>query len=80
MGLKNKLQTGGGSPYSNYTGIPPHPTMAGALYSSKLHYEYSLDGTPNIINKPSPSVLDLNGNKPSNSYDVTAPPEGLGNV
>lgn len=28
------------------------------LIASKLHYEYSLNGNPNIPNKPSPSQLD----------------------
>jgi hypothetical protein len=33
------------------------PTEAEQIVS-KLHYEYSLDGNPNIPNKPSPSQLD----------------------
>lgn len=28
------------------------------LIASKLHYEYSLNGNPNIPNKPRPSQLD----------------------
>lgn len=28
------------------------------LIVSKLHYEYSINGNPNIPNKPSPSQLD----------------------
>ena len=33
------------------------PTEAEQIVS-KLHYDYSLDGNPNIPNKPSPSQLD----------------------
>jgi hypothetical protein len=33
------------------------PTEAEQIVS-KLHYEYSLDGNPNIPNKPTPSQLD----------------------
>ena len=33
------------------------PTEAEQI-ASKLHYEYSLDGNPNIPNKPTPSQLD----------------------
>lgn len=33
------------------------PTEAEQIVS-KLHYEYSLDGNPNIPNKPAPSQLD----------------------
>lgn len=28
------------------------------LVASKLHYEYSINGNPNISNKPRPSQLD----------------------
>lgn len=33
------------------------PTEAEQIVS-KLHYEYSINGNPNIPNKPSPSQLD----------------------
>ena len=56
------------------------PTPIGATPQSKLQYTYSINGIPNIPNKPTPSILDLDGQKPSNSYDVTAPPEGLGRI
>lgn len=39
-------------------------TMKGALPSSLLHNEYSLNGKPNVALKPSPSGLDLNGRTP----------------
>ena len=54
--------------------------MPGTSPGSKLHYEYSINGNPNVAGKPNPSDLDLDGLKPSNSYDVTAPAEGLGRI
>lgn len=78
-GLKNKLTTGVGSPLSKANGATP-PTPVGATDLSKLQYTYSINGIPNVPNKPQPSVLDLNGQKPSTSYDSTAPVEGLGNI
>jgi hypothetical protein len=32
---------------------------------SKLHDKYSITGNPNLINKPSPSTLDLGGVTPN---------------
>ena len=75
MGLKDKL-TQQGSPLSKAN----IPIPVGATDQSKLHFDYSLNGNPNIPNKPSPSLLDLNGQKPANSYDQTAPVEGIGNI
>ena len=40
-----------------------------ALTSSKLHKNYSLNGNPNLIGKPSPSSLDLNGSTPTKYTD-----------
>ena len=59
MGLLDKLPTsnlgfGGATPTS-----PTDNTQ-----NSKLHNEYSLNGTPNINGKPTPSLLDLNGATP----------------
>jgi len=42
-------------------------------------YQQYRDGDP-INTLPTPSILDKNGQKPSDSYDVTGPPEGLGNI
>lgn len=78
MGLKKKLTLQGSSLSSNNGG--PNSVQVGATAQSKLQYTYSLDGTPHIPNKPQPSQLDLDGQKPSNSYDQTAPTEGLGNI
>lgn len=78
MGLKDKL-TQQGSPLSKANGGPV-PTPVGATDQSRLHFDYSLNGNPNVPNKPTPSSLDLNGQKPANSYDQTAPTEGIGNI
>ena len=78
MGLQDKLTTQGSPLSKNDGGI--NSIMQGSLRSSKLHDEYSINGNPNVTSNPNPSDLDLNGRKPSNSYDVTAPPEGLGRI
>ncbi len=44
---------------------------------SRLHYEYSLNGRPNLPGNPNPSQLDLNGKIPFNNYKDNAP-EGQG--
>ena len=78
MGLLNKL-TLAGSPLSKANGATP-PTPVGATDQSKLQYTYSINGTPNVPNKPQPSQLDLNGQTPSNQYKNTAPAEGVGRI
>ena len=78
MGLQNKLTTQGSPLSKNNGGI--NSILPGSLRTSKLHDEYSINGNPNVAGKPTPSDLDLQGRKPSNSYDVTAPPEGLGRI
>jgi hypothetical protein len=78
MGLLDKL-TLQGSPLSKANGgnIPLDP---GASPLSKLHDEYSLDGDPNLLGKPQPSELDLNGKVPSYNYKDNAPLEGVGRI
>lgn len=78
MGLQNKLTTQGSPLSKNNGGI--NSLMPGSLRTSRLHDEYSINGNPNVTGKPNPSDLDLQGRKPINSYDVTAPPEGLGRI
>ena len=39
------------------------------LTSSKLHKNYSINGNPNLTNKPLPSSLDLNGATPKKYID-----------
>jgi hypothetical protein len=67
MSLKNKL-TNNGSNLTAFNGSTPS-TMSGASDQSKLHDEYSLNGNPNILSKPSPSQLDLNGLTPPKYTD-----------
>jgi hypothetical protein len=67
MSLKNKL-TNNGSNLTAFNGSTPS-TMSGASNQSKLHDEYSLNGNPNILSKPSPSQLDLNGLTPPKYTD-----------
>jgi|TARA_B100000497_G_C7500400_1_gene305554 hypothetical protein len=44
---------------------PQNPTTPiGATDQSKLHDQYSINGNPNVKNKPQPSTLDLNGISP----------------
>lgn len=62
MGLLNKLANNG-STLSEFDGATP-PQMDGSKDQSKLHYQYSINGVPNIVDKPSPSGLDLNGLTP----------------
>ena len=79
MGLEAKLKKEG-SNLSKNNGAPNIPIPVGATKESKLHFDYSLNGKPNVPNKPSPSTLDLNGQIPSNNYKNTAPAEGIGNI
>lgn len=65
MGILDKLQKQG----SNLSGLngatPSIPTFA----DSKLHKEYSINGNPEMVNKPSPSNLDLGGKTPPRYSD-----------
>ena len=69
MALLDKLTTAG----SNLSGLngstPSIPNFAG----SKLHDTYSINDIPNIVGKPQPSQLDLDGSIPSNNYRDNAP-------
>lgn len=67
MGLLSKL-TQQGSVLSGFNGSTPS-TMPGANPQSKLHDQYSINGNPSLINKPSPSQLDLNGQTPPKYTD-----------
>lgn len=67
MSLKNKLANDG-SPLTKFNGATP-PTMTGASEQSKLHNQYSINGNPNVVAKPSPSTLDLNGLTPPKYTD-----------
>jgi hypothetical protein len=65
MSILNKLQTQG-SNYSSLNGSTPSiPTFK----LSKTHDQYSINGEPHINGKPSPSVLDLDGETPNKYTD-----------
>ena len=49
-------------------GVTP-PKFGDTAAQSVLHNEYSINGTPNVPNKPTPSVLDLNGVTPPKYLD-----------
>ncbi len=69
MGILDKLQTQG-STLSNLNGAPgPQPDFQ----NSKLHNLYSITGVPNVPNKPTPSVLDVDGAIPASNYRDNAP-------
>ena len=86
MGLLDKLVqvgVGNGSPLSKGNGVTP-PTSTGATPSSKLQYEYSINGNPNIpFNgyfthyqvKPTPAELDIDGINPTSPLQSAANPQ-----
>jgi hypothetical protein len=67
MGLLNKLTTDG-SQLSQYDGATPPPANID-VQGSTLHYQYSINGTPNMTEFPTPSQLDLNGQTPPKYLD-----------
>lgn len=76
MGLQDKLLKGE-STLTEYNGVtPPIEDKS----QSKLHFEYSINGNPEILGRPQPSQLDLNGQIPSNNYKNNAPIEGVGRI
>jgi len=73
MGLENKLISQGSSFGAGVGGNSANlqserNAVIGSKSTSKLHYEYSINGMPNIeppyIGFPKPSQLDLNGIAP----------------
>jgi hypothetical protein len=63
MGLKDQLANNG-SNLTQWDGTTPS-TVPGVNPQSRLHYEYSINGNPNMGTKPAPSQLDLDGITPS---------------
>jgi hypothetical protein len=59
MGLLNML-TQQGSQLSQFDGNTP-PTDPGVSPQSTKHYQYSINGNPNMTGLPTPSILDLDG-------------------
>lgn len=67
MGLLNML-TQQGSQLSQYDGETPPPANID-VQGSTLHYQYSINGNPNMVGFPTPSLLDLNGETPPKYLD-----------
>ena len=67
MGLVTKLTTEG-SNLSQFDGTTPPITNLDTQQST-LHYEYSINGNPNLPGYPTPSLLDLNGVTPPQYLD-----------
>jgi hypothetical protein len=76
MGLQDKLLKGESSLTSFNGATPPIEDKS----QSKLHYDYSINGNPELLGNPSPSELDLNGKIPSYNYKDNAPVEGIGKI
>lgn len=57
---------------STLSGPQSPTTPVGATAESKLHDQYSLNGNPKLKNKPSPSILDLNGTSPNGALNDSA--------
>ena len=68
MALKDSLN----STNLSLGGITP-PKFGDTAKQSVLHNEYSINGNPNVPNKPTPSILDLDGATPPRYLDN--PPE-----
>lgn len=67
MGLLDKLTTEG-SNLSQFDGQTP-PTTNQDTPESKLHLEYSINGTPGLLGFPPPSSLDMDGVTPPKYSD-----------
>jgi len=67
MGLLDMLTTQG-SNLSEFDGQTP-PISNQDTPQSVLHYQYSINGNPNLVGYPTPSLLDLNGITPPRYED-----------
>ena len=67
MGLKDMLENQG-SQLSEFDGQTPPPSNID-VQGSTLHYQYSINGNPNMVGFPTPSQLDLNGVTPPKYLD-----------
>jgi hypothetical protein len=67
MGLLDMLTTQG-SNLSEFDGQTP-PITNQDTQQSTLHYQYSINGDPNLVGYPNPSLLDMNGVTPPKYED-----------
>jgi hypothetical protein len=65
MALLDKLQ----NQESTLSGLNGATPSIPVFKESTLHKEYSINGEPEMVNKPTPSNLDLNGATPSKYMD-----------
>jgi len=71
MALRDRLENNG-TPLSAFNGgTGPQPDFQ----SSKLHYNYSINGNPFVATTPfkAPSQLDIQGAMPSTAYQNNTP-------
>jgi hypothetical protein len=67
MGLLDMLSQQG-SQLSEFDGqTPPNAQLSSP--QSTLHYQYSINGNPNLTGFPTPSLLDLDGVTPPRYLD-----------
>ena len=71
MALEQKLAAGD-STLTSFNGSTPQQ-MVGSTETSVLHDQYSINGIPNVLGKPEPSTLDLDGQIPANNYKDNLP-------
>ena len=69
MGIKDKFEKNGSQYGAGQGGNSAdlqreRDAIIGDKQQSKLHFDYSINGNPEILGKPQPSQLDLNGIKP----------------
>ncbi len=57
-----------GSNLSEFDGQTP-PITNQDTQQSTLHYQYSINGDPNLVGYPNPSLLDMNGVTPPKYED-----------
>jgi hypothetical protein len=91
--ILDMYQNGKGTPLAYPNVTPRQPSNLGATKQSKLHNFYSINGeNEQVVNAayqayndgfnntlPRPSLLDLNGKIPINSYSKNPPEKGISN-
>lgn len=71
MGLENKFKRFG-SPLSKNNGAE---VSIPDFKQSKLHFDYSINGNPNLKDLPKPSQLDINGQNPKSALQASDKPQ-----
>jgi len=63
--LKNGSDYGAGQGGTSANLQSERDAVVGDLKQSKLHFDYSINGNPEILGAPTPSILDLQGKTPT---------------